>query len=325
MPSFADDLFLGTAKTYMGTDQQPVTTQFTGSMTSTTLTVTAMLSDEPIVVGMYVDGTSVTDGTYITAFGTGTGGVGTYTINQSVSASSTTMTANGNAYLQNPSPMDVGVGPLGRIYVWDCVPQTKGNAVLSAAASYAAAGNATLVAGAGVRAVLLNSGSTVYQLDVPRAVSITIGAGTITDTAVTVSGFDYYGQAMSEVIQTGTTQSTTVNGKKAFYQIRQVAVGGDCGATVSVGTTDILGFPVRVIDAGYVASVGWNNTLARNAGTFVAAVTSTATTTSGDVRGTYVPSTVPDGIKRLVVGILLPAIAVGPNATRTGALGVTQA
>lgn len=325
MPSFADDLFLGSAKTYMGTGNQPVTTQFTGSMSGTTLTVTAMLSDQSIEVGMYVDGTSVTDGTYITAFGTGAGGVGTYTINQSVSASSTTMTANGNGLLGDPAPMDVGVGPLGRIYVWDCVPQAKGNAVLSAAASYAVAGNATLAAGAGVRAIVTTAGTTVYQLDVPRAVSITIGAGTIADTAVTVSGFDYYGQAMSEVIQTGTTQSTTVNGKKAFYRVSQVAVAGDCGATIAVGTTDILGIPVRVIDAGYVASVGWNNTLARNAGTFVAAVTSAATTTSGDVRGTYVPSTVPDGIKRLVMGILLPAIAVGPNATRTGALGVTQA
>lgn len=325
MPQFSDDLFLGPARTYMGMDAQPVTTQFTGSMATTTLTVTAMLSDEPIQVGMFVDGTSVTDGTYITAFGTGNGGVGTYTINQSVTASSTTMTANGNAMLQNPSPMDLGVGPLGRIYVWDCVPQAKGNAVLSAAASYAVAGNATLIAGAGVRAVVLNTGSTVYQLDVPRAVSITIGTGTISATDVTVSGFDYYGQAMSEVISTGTTQSTTVNGKKAFYQVSQVAVAGDCGGTVAVGTTDILGIPVRVTDAGYVASVGWNNTLARNAGTFVAAVTSTATTTTGDVRGTYVPSTAADGIKRLVMGILLPAIAVGPNATRSGALGVTQA
>jgi hypothetical protein len=27
----------------------------------------------------------------------------------------------------------------------------------------------------------------------------------------------------------------------------------------------------------------------------------------------------------LVLGIMLPAIAVGPNATRTGAFGVTQA
>lgn len=325
MPQFSDDLFLGTAQTYMGMDQQPVTTQFTGSMATTTLTVTAMLSDEPIQVGMYVDGTSVTDGTYITAFGTGNGGTGTYTISQSVTASSTTMTANGNAMLQNPSPMDLGVGPLGRIYVWDCVPQAKGNAVLSAAASYAVAGNATLAAGAGVRAVVLTTGSTVYQLDVPRAVSITIGAGTISATNVTVSGFDYYGQAMSEVISTGTTQSTTVNGKKAFYQVSQVAVAGDCGGTIAVGTTDILGLPLRVTDAGYIASVGWNNTLARNAGTFTAAVTAAATTTTGDVRGTYVPSTAADGIKRLVMSILLPAIAAGPNATRAGAFGVTQA
>ena len=57
----------------------------------------------------------------------------------------------------------------------------------------------------------------------------------------------------------------------------------------------------------------------------VAAATATATTSTGDVRGTFTPSSACDGIKRLVVGILLPAIAVGPNATRQGALGVTQA
>ena len=45
---------------------------------------------------------------------------------------------------------------------------------------------------------------------------------------------------------------------------------------------------------------------------------------SGDVRGTYVPSSACDGTKRLVMGVLLPALAVGPNATRAGALGVNQ-
>jgi hypothetical protein len=50
-----------------------------------------------------------------------------------------------------------------------------------------------------------------------------------------------------------------------------------------------------------------------------------ATSTTGDVRGTYVPSSATNGIKRLVVVIALPGIATGPNATRTGALGVTQA
>jgi hypothetical protein len=54
------------------------------------------------------------------------------------------------------------------------------------------------------------------------------------------------------------------------------------------------------------------------------AATLTATTTTGDVRGTYLPSSAPDGVKRLVMTIALPAIAVGPNATRIGALGVNQ-
>jgi hypothetical protein len=326
MPQFSDDLFLGSAQTYMGTGYENDTVVFTGSMSGTTLTVTAMLSGDPIQVGMFVDGGSVTNGTYITAFGTGSGGAGTYTINQSVSQSSTTLYGNlSNSAFSDPSPMSLGVGPLGRIYVFDAIPQAKLTTNISAAASYSAAGNATLAAGAGVKSVIRADGSTVLQLDVPRAVSITIGTGTITATNITISGYDYYGQAMSEVISTGTTQSTTVNGKKAFYQVSGVAVAGNCGGTVAVGTTDIIGLPVRVTDAGYIARVGWNNTLAEDAGTFAAAATATATTTTGDVRGTYLPSSACDGIKRLVVGILLPAIAVGPNATRQGALGVTQA
>lgn len=325
MPQFSDDLFLGSAQTYMGNGLQPAQSVFTGSISTTTLTVTAMLSGDPIQVGQYIDGSGVTNGTYITAFGTGSGGTGTYTVSTSQNAGSTTIYANGNALLGDPAPMDLGVGPLGRIYVFDVIPQAKLTNNISAAASYAVAGNATLAAGAGTKSATTASGVSVIQLDCPRAVSITIGTGTIADTNVTVSGFDYYGQAMSEVIATGTTQSTTVNGKKAFYQVSQVAVAGDCGGTIAVGTTDIIGLPVRVTDAGYLASVGYNNTLARDAGTFVAAATATATTTTGDVRGTYVPSGACDGIKRLVMGILLPGIAVGPNSTRVGALGVTQA
>ena len=80
-----------------------------------------------------------------------------------------------------------------------------------------------------------------------------------------------------------------------------------------------------MFNVAYVASVKSNNTLAQDAGTFVAADTATATTTTGDVRGTYTPATASDGIVRTVMTIALPAIAVGPNATRVGALGVTQA
>lgn len=323
MPQYSDDLFLGSAQTSMGSGIRPYSTTFTGSMSGTTLTVTALLQGAPIALGMYVDGTSVTDGTYITAFGTGTGGTGTYTINQSVSASSTTMTANTNIPFDNPSPMSVGVGPLGRIFVWDIVPQALATNNIATAASPTSA--YTLTAGTNVKSVTLTNGSTGLQLDCPRAVSVTIGAGTITNRNVTINGFDYYGQAMSEVIATGTTQSTTVNGKKAFYVVTSATVSGAVGATTALGTTDILGIPVRVFNVAYVASVKSNNTLAQDAGTFVAADTATATTTTGDVRGTYVPATASNGIVRTVMGILLPAIAVGPNATRVGALGVTQA
>ena len=323
MPQFSDDLFLGPAQTYMGTSLRPYTSTFTGSIATTTLTVTEMLTGSPIVLGMYIDGTSVTDGSYITAFGTGSGGTGTYTVSASSTASSTTITAHTNVPLDNPSPMDLGVGPLGRIYVWDIVPQAL--IANNIATAQTTSSSITLTAGTSVKSVTTAGGVTVLQLDCPRAVSIVSGTGTLTNRNVTISGYDYYGQAMSEVIATGTVQSTTVAGKKAFFQITSATISGALGATIAVGTTDILGIPVRVFNVSYIASVKSNNTLAQDAGTFVAAATQTATTTTGDVRGTYVPATASNGIVRTTMGILLPAIAVGPNATRVGALGVTQA
>ena len=325
MPQFSDDLFLGSAITTQGADAYPSVSTFTGSIATTTLTVTAMLSGDPITVGMFLDSsTSLTNGTYITAFGTGTGGVGTYTVSASQTVASSTIVGSGNALLQNPSQMSVGVGPLGRVYIWDAVPQAKLTTNIVAAVITTAT-TLTLAAGAGVTSVTTTSGATVLQLDCPRAVSTTTGAGSPTTVNITVSGYDYYGQAMSEVIATGTAASTTVNGKKAFYQISSVTASGASVVTIAVGTTDILGAPLRITDRGYVCRAGWDNTLAEDAGTMTVAATQTATTTTGDVRGTYLPSSAADGVKRLVMEIALPAIAVGPNATRIGALGVTQA
>lgn len=320
MPQYSDDLFLGPAVTYMGTGLRPYTSTFTGSIASTTLTVTAMLSGAPIVVGMYIDGTSVTDGTYITAFGTGSGGTGTYTVNQSVTASSTTITAHSNTPLDNPAPMDLGVGPLGRIYVWDIVPQAAVTNNIAASQAPTGAGALTLTAGTSVKSTTTAGGTSVLQLDCPRAIKVNCST---TARAFTVSGYDYYGQAMSEVI-TVAVAGTAVTGYKAFYLVTGVTIAGSATATV-VGTSDVLGIPVRVFNVSYVASVKSNNVLAQDAGTFVAADTATATTATGDVRGTYTPATASNGIVRTTMGILLPAIAVGPNATRVGALGVTQA
>lgn len=71
----------------------PKTTSFTGSISTTTLTVTA-LSAGKISVGQLLTGANVTPGTYITALGTGKGSTGTYTVSVSQTAASGTITAD---------------------------------------------------------------------------------------------------------------------------------------------------------------------------------------------------------------------------------------
>lgn len=229
----------------------------------------------------------------------------------------------GGALSDGPSPMAVGVGPLGRVYIFDVVPLTLQASGLATAQAVAGAGNLTLTAGTGVTTTVDASGTTRYVLDTPRAITIdSSGAGDTTQTA-TVFGYDVYGQAMSEAIAfNGTTE---VSGTKAFKSVTRIAISAALAGNANAGFNDKLGLPVRVTDAGYIVSVKWNNTLAADAGTFAAAdVTSPATTTTDDVRGTYIPSSAADGSKRLVVAIAVPAIGSGPNATRVGAFGVTQ-
>jgi len=238
-------------------------------------------------------------------------------------AAQTYMGVNINNPLGDPAPMDLGVGPLGRIYVWDVVPLTK--QTNNIALSQSAVSTQTLTAGTGTTSVVRPDGNTVVQLDCPRAVSITLAAGSPVNKNYTITGYDYYGQPMSEVIATGTTGGVTINGKKAFYQVLSASLSGATSVAISLGTTDILGIPVRITDRGYIDNVGWNNVLAEDAATIVVAdTTSPATTGTGDVRGTLTPSSAADGTKRLVAAVLLPGLAVGPNATRLGALGVNQ-
>ena len=67
-----------------------VAAKVTGSITATTLTVTAVASGT-LYVGQTIQGTGVTALTIITALGTGSGGAGTYTVSTSQTVSSTTL------------------------------------------------------------------------------------------------------------------------------------------------------------------------------------------------------------------------------------------
>jgi hypothetical protein len=59
--------------------------------------------------------------------------------------------------------MDLGVGPLGRTYVWDCVPQALQTANIAASQTAAAAGGVTLTAGTSAKSIVNTYGQTVIQ------------------------------------------------------------------------------------------------------------------------------------------------------------------
>jgi len=304
----------------MGTGNAAATSIFSATISGTTMTVVSPLSGDPIVVGQYITGTSVTANTYVTANTSS----GVYTLSQSSTvASATTMYAAGNALLNDPSPMSLGVGPLGRIYNFDVIPQTLVANNIATTQTPAAAGAIVLTAGTSVSSVIRSNGVSVLQLDCPRAVSITqVTAGTAV--TVTVSGYDYYGQAMTSAILT--SPGAVVTTLKAFYQVSSVSVSAATTTAITVGTSDVIGIPIRVIDGGYIVDLGWAGSIVTDTGTFVAAdTTAIATSATGDVRGTYKPSSASNGIRRLVLSIAVNGIQVGPNSTRTGALGVTQA
>lgn len=85
----------------------PEITSFTGAISTTTLTVSAVANARGnIAVGQVISGANVTPGTVITALGTGTGGTGTYTVSVSQTAASATITAetvpaSGKAFVPN--------------------------------------------------------------------------------------------------------------------------------------------------------------------------------------------------------------------------------
>jgi len=195
------------------------------------------------------------------------------------------------------------------INVYDIVPVALSATAVAAAQAVAAAGNLT-INGA-------SAASGVATLDVPRAVSIVSSGAGDTSQVATVYGTDTYGISMSEAITFNGT--TTVNGKKAFKTITRVAISAALAGNASVGSTDIFGLPYRANSRNYVQTA-WNAAFVTT-GTFTAAVaTDPATTTTGDVRGTYAVPDAANGTKRLTLWV-----NIFDDDTQTGLYGVTQA
>lgn len=135
----------------------------------------------------------------------------------------------------------------------------------------------------------------VWTLDAPRNVAVTTSAAAA-DTVITVTGYDEYKVKMVETITIATAASSGV-GNKAFKYVESVAItsAGDITTdTINVGTGSKLGLPYKLAkkaDCIRVCHTGaWDDSA-----TVVAAVTTDATATTGDVRGTVTANSALDG------------------------------
>lgn len=159
--------------------------------------------------------------------------------------------------------------------------------VVASQACTAADGLAT-----GINGALASGG--VATFDVPRNV-----VAAWTGTAVlTVTGTDEYGVTIVESSASG----TSLAGKKAFKTVTGVSTSADITG-LTVGSGDVLGLPCFIEATGQVFRE-LEDGAAATAGTVVAGVTTAATATTGDVRGTYDPNSACNGTKQFTLAIL---------------------
>jgi hypothetical protein len=182
-----------------------------------------------------------------------------------------------------------------------------------AAASANGAAASQTVTGAGTAFVLngaLASGG-VVTFDKPRNV---VAAWTNT-AIITITGRDVYGQRMTEVSASGTSHT----GLKAFKYIDSITTSATITAA-TVGTGIALGLPYRPVVGGFIRARVNEDT--SDVSVYVAPSRVTATSTTGDVRGTIQPAS---GATLNGTNVITVVAAFTNGPEDADAFGVTQA
>lgn len=159
---------------------------------------------------------------------------------------------------------------------------------------------------------------------IARAVSLTSTAN-LSTYSFTIKGYDIYGEPMTQTL--AGPDANTVNTTKAFKFVISVTPNTTDGTnTVSVGTSDIYGLPLYSTDFAH-AKIVWNETVITANTGFTAAVTTTPSATTGDVRGTYATqSSASDGTKKMTIYQALDFSVIGASyaAVLQALVGKTQ-
>lgn len=153
--------------------------------------------------------------------------------------------------------------------------------------------------------------------DAPFGRNVTVVASGAATSNVTVYGKDYLGQPVAESFTLN--GAAAVAGKKAFKWIDRITAGITAGTTINVGFGGVLGLPYRMSNVIEETANGAEAAV----GTFVAGVlTDPQTTTTGDPRGTYAPTTALNGSNR-ILGKFMPYNILNANGNG-GLYGIAQ-
>lgn len=168
---------------------------FTGSISGTTLTVTAVASGL-LRIGSVITGTGVTAGTTITAMGASTiGGVGTYTVNTSQTVASGAMTSGIQSIMSAWIPN------------FSDVPQFNWYGQLNVSGTYGQAAQLTLTPASGqTTPVLTVNGTTAFNVGISVANGATVTGG------MTVSGYTTFNSGFNSTGGATIGGTTTVAG-----------------------------------------------------------------------------------------------------------------
>lgn len=173
-------------------------------------------------------------------------------------------------------------------FSWDDVaPYNADDDALKAAGTITGAGTLTLAG------TFVTSG--VATMDIPRNITITPAATLAATGSLTFYGTDYYGEAIAEHIPIAST-TVASQGNKAFKTVTAAVALGTVTIGVSIGSGNKFGLPFALDGIWGIQSFYADTTEELSSATVVPRVTTDpATATTGDVRGTIVPNTTPDG------------------------------
>lgn len=261
----------------------------------------------------------------------------------------------GGGGTENNALLAIGIGITGSYLVMDQAPSTAATNNIAVAAAATSGTAMTLVSSSGAGITVTTSATFIPQTgntvptaklaidgipglvyfgtnqstavadpakSISRSVSITATSGAAGG-AFLVSGYDLYGFAQTEKITVVSSPagSTTTNGAKAFKFISSVTPQVTDTKSYSVGTADKFGFPLAIARFPY-AIVGWAGALVASSTGFVAAVSTAASNTTGDVRGTYAVQSASNGVITLQ---MYQTVTPANITTMSGYFGVTPA